>query len=472
MKRINCNKGDNTMRRALVLLCVTGLVAAGCKSSGDEVGTTEPAAAPTTTAAPTTEPTTEPTDTAAPTSDAPATDAPTTTEPQVPGVGVSDDTIKIGVIYPDLAAIRDIVNLDHGDYLSAFQALADDINANDGINGRMLELVDGPVDVTSTDAASTTCTKLTEDEQVFAVIGSLQASAVECYVTQHETALVGGQQTDDLLAVAVAPWFAFTAPIDRLALKTIEGAAAEGVFDGKKVGVITLPLYEPMMESSVNPALDAAGVDVVETAVIDVPDGDAAAATAAAATILEKFRAEDVDLVVTVGDAFLNTNTALEQTDYRPQIVATDANPVVTALVGRTDFSAFQGLIAGSTPSKAVQWGDPAMQECVDVIRAAQPDRQITDPLNQAEGERDTFVSVVTACQSMALFRAIAEAAGPGLNNDTFRAAGESLGEFTVPGNGGVQNYTADALSGDPAVFLGRFDPSTNTLEPDAEPVP
>jgi energy-coupling factor transporter ATP-binding protein EcfA2 len=318
----------------------------------------------------------------------------------------------------------------------------------------------------------TQCTKLTEDEQVFAVIGSLQASAVECYVTQHETALVGGQQTDDLLAVAVAPWFAFTAPIDRLALKTIEGAAAEGVFDGKKVGVITLPLYEPMMESSVNPALDAAGVDVVETAVIDVPDGDAAAATAAAATILEKFRAEDVELVVTVGDAFLNTNTALEQTDYRPQIVATDANPVVTALVGRTDFSAFQGLIAGSTPSKAVQWGDPAMQECVDVIRSAQPDRQITDPLNQAEGERDTFVSVVTACQSVALFRAIAEAAGPGLNNDTFRAAGESLGEFTVPGNGGVQNYTADALSGDPAVFLGRFDPSTNTLEPDAEPVP
>lgn len=477
MKRINSNKGDNTMRRALVLLCVTGLVAAGCKSSGDEVGSTESTAAPTTAA-----PTTEPTDSAAPTSDgpttdvtttdAPTTDAPTTTEPPEPGVGVSDDTIKIGVIYPDLAAIRDIVNLDHGDYLSAFQALADDINANDGINGRMLELVDGPVDVTSTDAASTTCTKLTEDEQVFAVIGSLQASAVECYVTQHDTALVGGQQTDDLLSAAVAPWFAYTAPIDRLALKTIEGVAAEGGFDGKKVGVITLPIYGPMMESTVNPALDAAGADVVETAVIDVPDGDTAAATAAAATILEKFRAQDVDLVVTVGDAFLNTNTALEQTDYRPQIVATDANPVVTALVGRTDFSAFQGLIAGSTPSKAVQWGDPAMQECVDVIRTAQPDRQITDPLNQAEGERDTFVSVVTSCQSMALFRAIAEAAGPGLNNDTFRAAGESLGEFTVPGNGGVQNYTADALSGDPAVFLARFDPATNTVEPDSEPVP
>lgn len=439
------------MRRVLVILCVTGLVAAGCKSSGDEVGSTEPSAA---------------------TTAAPSTDGSATTEPQEPGVGVTDDTIKIGVTYPDLAAIRDIVNLDHGDYLSAFQALADDINAKGGINGRMLEVIDGPVDVTSTDAASTTCTKLTEDEKVFAVVGSLQASAVECYVTQHDTALIGGQQTDDLLSAAVAPWFAYTAPIDRLALKTIEGVAAEGGFDGKKVGVISLPIYAPMMDSTVNPALDAAGVDVVDSAVIDVPDGDAAAATSAAATILEKFRSDGVDLLLTVGDAFLNTSNALGQTDYRPQIVATDANPVVTALVGRTDFSYFDGLIAGGTPSKAVLWGDPEMQACVDIIRAADPERQITDPTNPAPGERDTFVSLVTACQSMSLFVAIAEAAGPGLNNDTLRAAGESLGEFLVPGNGGMQNYSADALSGDPAVFLARFDPSTNGLQPDAEPVP
>jgi ABC-type branched-subunit amino acid transport system substrate-binding protein len=438
------------MRRALVLLCVTGLVATGCKSSGDDVGSTEPSATAATTPG----------------------DASTTTEPQEPGVGVSDDAIKVGVIYPDLAAIRDIVNVDHGDYFTAYQAIADDINAKGGINGRMIELVDGPVDVTSADAASTTCTKLTEDEQVFAVVGSLQASAVECYVAQHDTALVGGQQTDDLLATAVAPWFAFTAPIDRLALKTIEGVAAEGGFDGKKVGVITLPIYAPMMESTVNPALDAAGVDVVETAVIDVPDGDSAAANSAAATILEKFRSEGVDLLLAVGDAFLSSSNALSQTDYRPQIVATDANVVSTTLIGRTEFSYFEGLISGSTPSKTVLWTDPAMQECVDIIRKADPSREINDPTNPTEGARDTFVSVITACQGMSLFLAIAEAAGPGLNNDTFRAAGESLGEFWVPGNGGMQNYSADALSGDPAVFLARFDSSTNSLEPDTEPVP
>src|SRR5690349_6420327 len=58
-----------------------------------------------------------------------------------PGVGVTEDEILVGVVYTDLESISDIVNIDHGDYFSAFEALADDINDRGGINGRQIRLV-------------------------------------------------------------------------------------------------------------------------------------------------------------------------------------------------------------------------------------------------------------------------------------------------------------------------------------------
>jgi ABC-type branched-subunit amino acid transport system substrate-binding protein len=442
------------MKKVVALVGLTALVAGGCKSTGEDVNSTGTSAPMTVTSL------------------MDDTTGPASTEPIVLGEGVTDASIKIGFTYPDLAAIKDIINLDHGDYLSAFQAIADDINASGGINGRTLQVVDGPVDVTTADAAATTCTKLTEDEKVFAVVGKMQAQDIPCYTEQHNVALVGGQQTSNLLAKAVSPWFAYDAPIDRLAQKTIEGAAAEGAFQGKKVGVVYLAVHKVMMEETVDPALEAASVDVVERALLDVPGDDQTAAAALATTILERFRSEGVDTLLVIGDAFLNMGNALANTDYRPRVIATDANPFSAFLVGRTDVSMLEDSLVGSTPPLEVIWGDEAMQDCVDVIRAAQPDRQISDPVNDPAESPDTFVSVITACQSMSLFVAIAEAAGEGLNNDSFEAAGESLGVFHVPGVEMDLTYTAEAPSGDPPVYLGRFDMAAMQLDVDEVPVP
>ena len=55
--------------------------------------------------------------------------------------GVTADTIKLGVVYADLAAIADLIKLDHGDYESAYQAMIDEVNANGGVLGRRIEPV-------------------------------------------------------------------------------------------------------------------------------------------------------------------------------------------------------------------------------------------------------------------------------------------------------------------------------------------
>src|ERR1041385_3504138 len=57
--------------------------------------------------------------------------------------GVTADTIKVAFTYPDLETLAKsgIVKVSHGSYPDAIKALADDINANGGINGRKLEVI-------------------------------------------------------------------------------------------------------------------------------------------------------------------------------------------------------------------------------------------------------------------------------------------------------------------------------------------
>jgi ABC-type branched-subunit amino acid transport system substrate-binding protein len=388
-----------------------------------------------------------------------------------PGVGVTEDEILVGVVYTDLEAISDIVDIDHGDYYTAFQALADDINARGGINGRRIRLVDGPVSPVGTESATNVCTIMTEDRQVFAVIGNVQADATPCYVTDHDTALVGGQQTAERLGDARAPWFSYDAGLDYTAIKTIEGASDDGAFEGKRVAIVSLPQHERLLADSLEPALGAAGVEVVSRAVVDAPGDDQTAARMQAQTFAERFQADGADMVITVGDAFLSFARGLEFTSYRPQLVATDRNIVEAYLAAGPDYDVLPGLIAGGGPSIQDAWTDPVMQSCVDRIKAIDPSRSINDPATATPDTPNTWVSVSVACQAMSLFEAIVSAAGETLNNDTFLAAGLSLGAIDIPGKLGTSTFTPTSPSGDPPVFLGRWDVDADEMVVSTTPV-
>jgi ABC-type branched-subunit amino acid transport system substrate-binding protein len=89
--------------------------------------------------------------------------------------GVTADTIKIGVVYPDLSSVKAFINIDLGDYEAAYNALIAELNAHGGIHGRRIVPVFGKLDVISPSAAQETCVHLTQDEKVFAVLGPSRA---------------------------------------------------------------------------------------------------------------------------------------------------------------------------------------------------------------------------------------------------------------------------------------------------------
>ena len=349
-----------------------------------------------------------------------------------PAPGVTDDTVRIGVTYPDLEALGDIVDLDHGDYELAYQAQFDAINEAGGINGRTIEPFYAAINPVGTDSAEAACVELTEDHDVFVVTGFFGEDTMLCPLQQHETAVVGGQMTPERLERAAAPWFTWETSTD-LQNEAIRAMAEGGDLDGT-VGVFARPAEQAQMEDDVLPLLEELGVDVAESAVLATTGTDINAGNADTRVIAESFESAGVDTVVVLGTAGLLWATGTETLDYRPTMIIPDANAVLAYAMdaGGRDLSVLDGAIAGNLYGGPDNTYDlPAMQECVGIVTDA--GGVVDDPAEAGPDDGETWVSAFNSCNNLAIIQALFEAAGEDLNYGSLAAAADGL-EVQLPG--------------------------------------
>ena len=401
-------------------------------------------------------------DTTAPTS-APADGAPSATGP---APGVTDDAVKVGVTFVDETALSAVgLELQLGDNEGAYQALFDQINADGGINGRQIEPVYAPIDPTSPTPAEEACVQLTEDEDVFVVIGFFLADAVRCPVVTHGTAVVGGSMTPELLADAEAPWLTNLADAD-FPVAILEAMADAGELDGT-VGVFANARDQTVTDEQVVPALEELGVDVAEVGTVDAPADDQAALAANVRTVAERFEASGVDTVVLVGASGQDWPSNLEDDDsYRPTLLFLDQAAVTSfaSNAATTDTSVLEGAVSGGGfgPDQAVYEG---MADCVATITDAgvelpAPEDVADDPDDQR------FQPAFAACPQVAILQAWLEAAGEDLNYGTLAAVLEDGLDITIPADPdppATFGLPPDA-DGNPAVYLYRWDEDAQDL--------
>ena len=187
-----------TRKSRLVLAFVAGasLIAAAC--GGDDGGDSTPA-------------------TEAPAgSEAPAASDAPAEEPTASDVGITADTIKIGVAVSDLEAIRamgisipETLTTDH--LMNRWQVFFDDMNAAGGINGRQIELVRlvwNPLDQSTFD---TLCAAATVDNELFMVVNGTGLSSIarKCLLDAGVPIMYGDvmsqAELDTGLAISLAP---------------------------------------------------------------------------------------------------------------------------------------------------------------------------------------------------------------------------------------------------------------------------
>jgi hypothetical protein len=383
--------------------------------------------------------------------------------------GVTSTSIKVGITYPDVAAIASIINVNPGDYKVAYTTLIDQINSRGGINGRKIVPVFAPVDPLGTSGAATACTHLTEDESVFAVMGFFQAADVNCYLVGHDTPIIGASLTASQSAQAKAPWFNNIISDSDLIPKEMAIFKQEGAFAGKKIGVVgTTPDQAEM--NIVIPALHKVKAHVVQTATNGVPDTDTAAFNQEYGVIAEKFRSAGVDTVVAVGNAGNSWAEALQlnQSTYHPRIVATDyidLDAYVTNKLGYEQSIIKDGLTAGGYAPVADVWNDPSMKRCIATIQAAEPGAKINDPVSATSSTPVTWTAPELACQQVALFSDFAKAAGKTLTNQTLAKGAKSISKVIIPGGGGALSFPAGHGDGDGPVFVYQWNPTKHVLQ-------
>ncbi len=372
--------------------------------------------------------------------------------------GVTENEIFVGVAYPDLEAIRDVISLDHGDYEAAVAAVIDELNDRGGIHGRMVTPVFAAVSPIGTASADEACVKLTEDEELFAVVGFFFLDAVLCYVVDHGMATVGGDMTDERLADATAPWYTILSNSDNAFAAGISAVIESGALDGATVAVVADVASEAARDGIILPALQDAGIGVAETAVMEDTGDDVQARNANVSAIAERLKVADADTVVFVGPTINAFIDGIAETDYRPRFVGLDLDTSLAySQAEGNDLSLLTGMVTAG--AARLDFEDAGLQVCFDVIEAATPGLEIVD----TRGDPDLpepWVSAAFACNTIGLFATIAERAGADLTYDTLRAAGDSLGEYRFVG-GELRNYSAESPDGAPTREMFAWDPES-----------
>lgn len=452
------------MRALLVLFVVAGLIAAACGDDAAVETSTEETT--TTTAATTTTTADEPTTTTS------VEETTTTTEPPELTAsfrGVTPEVIRVGVVSFDWDRLAEIgVKLGRTNSEDIYVAALEAINDRGGIGGRMLELYPItylPVGTAEADAA---CVELTEDHEVFVVVGAAIGDEILCVTELHETAAVmSAGMTEERAARARAPYATVASATEERSEALVAAMDEQGLLEGHTIGVAgSADVSETTFDSTVD-ALEAAGYEPVDGLSGDNNE-DLVASAGESDVFYERFRIEGVDTTIeTTGVplAFANAIGAGYESDQWLLVTAAAVSGSTLTDVGVDPFyidgaySVAQTPVATSLQPALAE--DPVVAACVDEIEA-RTDRVVSFELGL---EVNDLSGVLAGCSMAAILEAALINAGPELTNDSFQAGLEAIGDIELPGYAGGHLGPGDLTAASGYLTI-RFDAASGAWEP------
>jgi ABC-type branched-subunit amino acid transport system substrate-binding protein len=376
--------------------------------------------------------------------------------------GITDDTIRIGVIGADFGALSQAgLAPELGDQPKILQSVVDQVNADGGIGGREIEmrltLVDGTA---GAEAGQAACLDMTQDFEAFAVVltPAIGRDVARCTAVTNETLTLGATGFDEAL-YEEAEGRLFTAgsdtsmSTDRQAAGWAQLLDAEGLLDGRTIGVVTAeqsPEFVAAAEDALIPTLEDLGHEVAVNVTLPCPAGDVDCDQQEAA--VQQMKDAGVDFVF-MGAANLTGPTfvqAAENLDFHPQWAANGNQ--VTDTVSQF-FASVQDAWDGTVGTSTV-FALP--EDLTDEAHAC------NDTVTERSGERyepgsDAFGFAAVTCLVVQLLDRAGDGIEPAdLDQATMIAAIEGLGE--VPLNAGPPGtLSADKHDAGDYLFLSDF---------------
>ncbi len=376
--------------------------------------------------------------------------------------GVTADSIKIAIVVVDFECIAQFVDFNQGDAEKIEAALVDDINANGGVLGRQLDVVFKNLCPLNPDDVAAACTSLTDDEQVFAVLGVYDTPPSDgsnqlCITRDHDTILINELVTKATMDQAppgllLQPGILPERRLDAL-LSLLE---QEDTLAGKKVAVLADQDTQASADAAVSAAADSMGLEQGSTAVLTITSEDTSAAQAQLDSFIERWKDEGVNALVMSG-LLVSAKQFVEKIKAAlPDVllitddssVGSQAKDEVRAGLSPNPY---EGMVTLSGLSEVEVFESEGVQRCVKIYEEATgetvvPPDQVTPG---ADGKlAQVYVGVQDRCNELSMFQQIAEAAGADLTNDSWIAAVNDFGKISLAtteiGSLGEGKYDAD----------------------------
>lgn len=373
--------------------------------------------------------------------------------------GVTPEVIRVGITAVDWDSLS-AVGVDFGrtNALDLWEAALDDINTRGGVHGRMLEIHGTeflPLGATSFDEA---CVKLTEDDEVFVVVGQALEDQVLCLTELNSTAaVVVSGMADPILDRSTAPYATLWASSETQAENLVALVEAEGVLDGATIGVVGSLDVGVIEYQSVVDAFRDAGYEVVEGLIGD-NGGDLAETARDQAIVYERMRTAGVDFTVSTTGVPLEIFNAQSENYSSDQWLLTVVMTPAALLDAGVDLDYLDGALAvvntpiGTTAQEEMA-DDPAVAACVDTLETTSG-HEVSFEL---DAEVSDLASALYACSISRILETALNAAGPELTNTSFGSALESVGPIELPGYFGA-TLGPDDLGAAQTLRLARFD--------------
>ena len=341
--------------------------------------------------------------------------------------GVTADTITLGVAITDVTVFADV-----GDILARYQPLVDVTNAAGGINGRQVEIITEQWDILDSVAFEAACVALTEDNEVFLVLGFMPSGwgSIFCYIDLNETIVINTADLDqqdldmsDGRLITTRP-YQFGSLLAGLELLRPELEGARVVIYGASVDG-RIETAEELLRSY--------GADIVEVTRQQIGGEDLIAAEAEIDIHVERWRTHNPDWIINVDGAVAGSLQGLERAGLTDWNIVTPANDAPSNNAMGADLSLFSNLIATGEPGaeELAAQGLYGIPECFDIINAA-TDQGLGKSGKAEDAQAGTAIEV---CAAWDVFVALATAAGPNLTPESFLQAGYDLGTFPMTGS-------------------------------------
>ena len=367
--------------------------------------------------------------------------------------GVTKTSIKVAFVVVDFKCLEQFIDSNQGDDEKIIKVMVDDVNKNGGILGRQIEYTFHRSCPLKQDEVAQLCTTMTDDEQVFAVLGVYDTEPPGdgtnklCVSKDKETVQINHILKQSIIDQAV-PGLLITPDIsaERHLQAVLNLLAEEKTLAGKKVALMADQNSQAGAEPAVEKFASDAGLQTGSTAVLSITSEETTAAQAQLDSFIEKWKSEGVNALVMAG-ASVSAKQFVEKIKAAiPDMqLVTDLTEVGAQAKDETKAgknpNPYEGLLAADGLSSEENFETDRVQKCIKVYEDATGEKVVA-PKDLAAGQEgtgapkrvETYVGIEDRCNELSLLKQIAEKAGPNLTNDTWAQAVDNFGKISIPG--------------------------------------